>query len=116
MDDFMLKILLVCAFLSIVIDVSLADKEHRKTAWIEGIAILTAVFVVSFVGSYNDWAKEVQFVKLQLIQMEGQKLTVLRSGKEVEIGFNDIKVGEICKIRTGMDIPIDGIIIYASGV
>lgn len=71
---------------------------------------------MSFVGSYNDWAKDVQFVKLQLIQLEGQKLTVLRNSKEHDIPFNDIKVGEICRIRNGMDIPIDGIIINASGV
>lgn len=31
MDDFMLKILLACAFFSIAIDMSLADAEHRKT-------------------------------------------------------------------------------------
>lgn len=37
MDDFMLKILLACAFFSIVIDMSLADAEHRKT----GRAFLT---------------------------------------------------------------------------
>jgi magnesium-transporting ATPase (P-type) len=30
MDDFMLKILLVCAFLSIAIDMSLADADHRN--------------------------------------------------------------------------------------
>jgi len=41
---------------------------------------------------------------------------VLRSGKEFEMPFNDIKVGDVCKIRTGMDIPIDGVIFHASGV
>jgi magnesium-transporting ATPase (P-type) len=30
MDDFMLKILLVCAVISIVIDMSFAEKGHRK--------------------------------------------------------------------------------------
>lgn len=59
MDDFMLKILLVAAVVSIVIDMSLADADHRKLAWIEGFAILMAVFVVSSVGAYNDWAKDV---------------------------------------------------------
>ena len=59
LDDFMLKILLVCACLSIVIDMSLSDDDHRKTAWIEGFAIFIAVLVVSLVGSYNDWAKDV---------------------------------------------------------
>lgn len=43
-------------------------------------------------------------------------MTVLRNSKEQDIPFNDVKVGEICRIRNGMDIPIDGIIINASGV
>lgn len=59
LDDFMLKILLVCACISIVVDMSLSDASHRKTAWIEGAAIFNAVLVVSLVGSYNDWAKDV---------------------------------------------------------
>jgi len=59
LEDFMLKILLGCACLSIVIDMSLADDEHRRTAWIEGFAIFVAVLVVSLVGSYNDWSKDV---------------------------------------------------------
>lgn len=58
MDDFMLKILIVCAFLSITIDMSLADADHRNMAWVEGTAILVAVLVVSSVGAYNDWAKD----------------------------------------------------------
>ena len=34
-------------------------------AWIEGFAIFFAVFVVAGVGSWNDWQKEKQFLKLQ---------------------------------------------------
>jgi hypothetical protein len=29
------------------------------TAWIEGFAIFVAVFVVAFVGSWNDYQKEI---------------------------------------------------------
>lgn len=36
-------------------------------AWIEGFAIFVAVFVVAFVGSWNDYQKELQFIKLQAI-------------------------------------------------
>lgn len=36
-------------------------------AWIEGTAIFIAVFVVAFVGSWNDYQKEIQFLKLQAI-------------------------------------------------
>lgn len=35
------------------------------TAWIEGFAIFLGVFIVATVGSYNDWQKEKQFLKLQ---------------------------------------------------
>jgi hypothetical protein len=35
--------------------------------WIEGFAIFVAVFVVAFVGSWNDYQKEIQFIKLQAI-------------------------------------------------
>jgi hypothetical protein len=34
-------------------------------AWIEGFAIFLGVFVVATVGSWNDWQKEKQFLKLQ---------------------------------------------------
>ena len=34
-------------------------------AWIEGFAIFTGVFIVASVGSWNDWTKEKQFMKLQ---------------------------------------------------
>ncbi len=64
LDDFMLKLLIVCAIVSISIEVAFAepqDRSHGKfihlnfIAWIEGFAILVAVFVVSFVGSWNDY-------------------------------------------------------------
>jgi len=58
LDDFMLKLLLVCACVSIGIEVGFADPGHRSHAWIEGTAIFIAVFVVAFVGSYNDYQKE----------------------------------------------------------
>jgi hypothetical protein len=63
LDDFMLKILIVCAIFSIVVDMSFAKPEHRKFAWIEGTAILFAVAVVSGVTAWSDWKKEAQFLK-----------------------------------------------------
>jgi len=34
-------------------------------AWIEGFAIFMGVFIVASVGSFNDWQKEKQFLRLQ---------------------------------------------------
>lgn len=49
----MLKILMVSAVFSLVIDMTF--EKDKSTAWIEGAAILVAVFVCSFVASYNDY-------------------------------------------------------------
>ena len=44
-------------------------------AWIEGASIFIAVFIVATVGSYNDYKKEEQFLKLQTI---GEKDNLVR--------------------------------------
>jgi magnesium-transporting ATPase (P-type) len=68
LDDFMLKLLLVCAVVDLAIETGFATPQDRNTcndlrislllAWIEGIAIFLGVFIVAFVGSWNDWQKE----------------------------------------------------------
>jgi P-type E1-E2 ATPase len=43
-------------------------------------------------------------------------VVILRNGVEEEIQYNDIQVGDIIKIKGGMNIPVDGIILKCSGV
>jgi len=59
MDDFMLKLLIVCAAFSITFDMLLSAPEERSHAWIEGTAIFVAVFLVATIGSTVDYKKEV---------------------------------------------------------
>ena len=58
LDDFMLKLLIVCAVFSIVVDMSFAAPEDRSHAWAEGAAILLAVSVVSLVNACSNYSKE----------------------------------------------------------
>ena len=103
MEDFMLRLLLVCAIISIIFDLGFAsDNDERKTAWIEGAAIFVAVFIVASVGSYNDYKKEEQFMKLSAISDKENVVTVLRKGVEQVIHHNTIQVGDIIKINYGM--------------
>ena len=44
------------------------------------------------------------------------QIGVIRNGKEEVIHHNNIQVGDVCKIKAGMNIPVDGIIIHSSGV
>lgn len=54
LDDFILKILMVAAVLSITLQVATAPKEKRSTAWIEGFSMIIAVLIVSIVTTVND--------------------------------------------------------------
>jgi cation transport ATPase len=40
---------------------------------------------------------------------------VLRNGKEEDLHFNYIQVGDIVKIKAGMIIPVDGIVVRGTG-
>jgi len=53
LEDETLKILMVAAAVSIIIETTTSD--HPETAWIEGFAILVAVGVCSFVTAINDF-------------------------------------------------------------
>jgi hypothetical protein len=56
LDDFMLKLLSVCACFSIVVDMGFAwGTDKMATAWIEGAAIFLAVIVVSHVSAWSDY-------------------------------------------------------------
>ena len=58
LDDFMLKLLLVCACISIAVDMGFADEHERAYAWVEGFSIFVAVACVSLVSSISDYQKE----------------------------------------------------------
>lgn len=67
LEDFILRVLLVCACVSIILEVSTASDEKRPIAWIDGFAIFFAVVICSTVQAGNDYQKERQFQKLYKI-------------------------------------------------
>lgn len=62
LDDFILKILALSALVSIALQVGLAAPEDRSHAWIEGFAILVAVFICGSVAAFNNYQKELKFI------------------------------------------------------
>jgi hypothetical protein len=53
LDDFTMKILIVCAILSTVIN--MITEEDKSIAWIDGFAILVAVTACTLVAAVNDF-------------------------------------------------------------
>lgn len=78
LDDFMLKLLIVCAIFSIVVEIgfNINNPEKLATAWIEGFAILVAVAVVSLVGAWSDYKKEGQFLEQQKLEELSKNVSI----------------------------------------
>ena len=110
----------VLILLSVAAVVSLALGIYQSTQpqpagqapveWVEGVAIMVAIFIVVTVGAANDWQKERQFVKLNK-KKEDRAVKVIRSGKSREISVHDILVGDVMHLEPGDMIPVDGIFI-----
>lgn len=67
LGDFTLKILLVCAVVTIILETATASESKRPIAWIDGFAIFIAVFVCTSVTAGNDYQKERQFQQLNKV-------------------------------------------------
>ena len=55
-------------------------------------------------------------MKLQAISDKDNQVYCLRNGAEEKVHFDNIQVGDIVKIKAGMNIPVDGIVLRSSGV
>jgi hypothetical protein len=64
LNDFVLKILLLCGFISIGLKMAFADKHHRRYAWISGFAVVVCVILVECFSAYNDYIKESEFKEI----------------------------------------------------
>ena len=99
MEDFTLRILFVAALLSILLETISAPADERYKAWIEGFAVLIAVFVCASVTAVNDYQKERQFQKLNEVADEKKKVTVRRDGITMEIHQDFVLVGDVVAIN-----------------
>lgn len=77
LGDFTLRILIVCALIAIGVEVGNAETDKKSIAWIDGFAILIAVFLSSSVQAGNDYQKEKQFQRLNKITDERKKVNIL---------------------------------------
>lgn len=111
LEDFTLRILIVCGISSIIINM-IMEADHRTTAWIEGFAILVAVFLVMIVTVLNDMKKEREFQKLNDKAESGKKISVIRNGQEIDdMKLTDVLVGDMVLLKAGMEVAGDGILI-----
>lgn len=107
-SDITLIILLIAALVSLGLSFYRPPSEHasndsseQEAGWIEGAAILIAVFVVVLVTATNDWSKEKQFRGLQSKIETEHKFSVIRGGVAMDIVIKDLVVGDIARVKYG---------------
>jgi calcium-translocating P-type ATPase len=110
-DDATLQILIVAAIVSLAIGIY----DDPTTGYVEGLAILTAVLVVSVVTAVNDYQKEIQFRELSAANDDVDVL-VIRGGHAKQIPVAEIVVGDVVCIEAGDQIPCDGILVSFDGL
>merc|ERR1719305_2119519 len=88
--------------------------EHPAEGWIEAVAILIAVIVVSQVTAMSDYNKQAQFADLYSNAEADQESSVIRGGVEVQLHKHDIVVGDIVVLRAGVKVPADGLLVPGS--
>lgn len=110
-DDATLQILIAAALVSLAIGIY----DDPTTGYVEGIAILAAVLIVSCVTAVNDYQKESQFRELSQAN-DDILVVVMRNGKAKQINVGDIVVGDIVCIEAGDQIPCDGILVRQDGL
>lgn len=106
LSDQTLIILIICAFISLILESFFAPAEERSTAWIDGTAILMAVAIVSFVQAYSNHQQEMQFASISRIKSIFD-VAVIRNGKVEKLKNTDLVVGDVIFVEQGDKIPAD---------
>ena len=120
-NDKVLILLSVAAVVSLALGIyqtvrpAPSEQHEAKVQWVEGVAIMVAILVVTFVGALNDYQKELQFIKLNR-KKEERFVKVIRSGKSQEISVYDVLVGDVMHLEPGDLIPVDGVFIDGHNV
>ena len=114
LEDFMVRVLIICAIVSIALGCTLSDDPSKD--WIDGVSIIIAILVVVLVGSITNYEKEKQFRQLNQVQQEGTKYQLIRKGKINLYSSDDILVGDLILVNYGDIIPADLLLVEGNGI
>ena len=110
-DDETVQILIAAAVVSLAVGIY----DDPATGYVEGLAILTAVLVVSVVTACNDYQKETQFRALSKAN-DDVHVMVIRDSIYLKIPIAEIVLGEIVTVEAGDSIPCDGLLVKADSL
>lgn len=111
-DDETVQILIVAAIVSLAVGIY----DDPTTGYIEGLAILAAVLIVSVVTATNDYQKETQFRNLSKANDDTSVLVLRHPNGITNIPIDQIVIGDILFIDAGDKIPCDGLLLKSDSL
>ena len=106
LSDTTLVVLSISAIISLVIGIY----QDPVIGWVEGAAILIAVFAVSTITAGNDYNKQLQFRDLEKSSAKDEQCSIVREETIDRYPVSDLVVGDILVLQTGDAVPADCII------
>jgi len=107
--DPLLLVLLFAAVVSGVVSL------FAHTGVEEGVAVCTVAICIALTTATTDYLQIREFHNT-IGQTELANCTVVRAQLETEIPVSELVVGDVVRIKTGMSVPADGILLEAFGL
>ncbi|KAJ3319963.1 hypothetical protein HDV06_005781 [Boothiomyces sp. JEL0866] len=113
LQDKTLVILMVAAAVELGVGVykSFFATEKEKLALLDGATILVAVSIVVLIGAVSDYRKQAQFRELNDFGKSFNTIKVLRNNNTEMVNVEELVVGDIVLIETGVVVPADGLLV-----
>jgi magnesium-transporting ATPase (P-type) len=110
LNDVTLRILILCAFVSVALETSLATDESSYS-WLNGAAILLAVAIIVGVECANNYEKQVAFTKLNSRSRDLTTVCVVRNGGTRRlVAKSEIVAGDVILLEAGDVAPADCVV------
>jgi Ca2+-transporting ATPase len=124
-EDLMLRILIVCALLSLGLTLGFPEEcgifdedgkpdvnPCRKNVlnYVDTISIFVAVVVVSIVQTQTNYSQQKAFLEINQLKNEFN-VNVIRQGEEMQILSTEVLVGDILSLKEGNRVAADGFFI-----
>ena len=94
------------------------DKEfahsYMMNLYFESAAMILALITLGKFLESRAKGKTSQAIE-KLIDLSPKTSVVIRDGKEVTVGVDDVQIGEIVVVKAGQSVPLDGVIVEGNG-
>ncbi len=100
------------AYLIAVINTFFPDAGFggERATFYEAAALLVAFIVLGRYLEAVTRGRTSEAIR-KLMKLQPKRAVVLRDGQEVEIPADEVEVGDICLVRPGQSVPVDGVVV-----